>query len=773
MPAVLVTLGPIGQQEISTSFGLDPASEEAGLRLCDRLSAGGTMAAGEDAGGRYFFAGVALRDSTGGLLGVIALADALPRAAPDADDQAVLLNLASLAGDRIARIGQTAQLKRQVAIETLRARLLAATVEAANFTAAIAGAAKAIMEATQATTCSVFRLAPDQEAVLHIHSAGHGFAGHRDHVARILRVPLTIHNSEVGAALASGQTRLTRDLGTLDLDRRPAIREVIRSGLKTQIILPVDLSGDRHAFSIGLQETPEDCDGLMEILRHAAGELRIVLRRMRDQEETALFRRAVEVCPDAVMITEAEPFDPPGPRILYVNEAFTRVTGYTAEEVIGQTPRILQGQGTSAEARAFVKGMLSKWRPVRQEILNYRKDGTPIWLDMNIAPVADASGWYTHWVSVERDVTQRHVAERQREQITRELELLISAMPGVLQRIQPRPDGSWDAVFSAPAIEALTGFTPAEIAGNGHRDHFSEADMQMVRECMQIALEVGESALEAPFRRRDGRKIILHAAMRANRRLDGVQEIIVVWTDVTIQREQAWQVAQANRLSTLGEMATGIAHELNQPLTAIPVVAEVALMKLDQPVPDIGGARERVERMAELAMRAAAIIKNLRDFATDRGSRNVPVRLEEAVTRTRLLVERMIVAGGIQLDFDIAADLPPVLGDLVRIEQVLVNLLLNARDALEETRPAAPRIVVTMARDTTHGRVEIADNAGGIAPEIMDRLFDPFFTTKGPDRGTGLGLSISRAAMTTMGGEISVRNGREGAVFTLLFATVE
>ena len=114
-----------------------------------------------------------------------------------------------------------------------------------------------------------------------------------------------------------------------------------------------------------------------------------------------------------------------------------------------------------------------------------------------------------------------------------------------------------------------------------------------------------------------------------------------------------------------------------------------------------------------------------------------------------------------------------MLGDLVRIEQVLVNLLLNARDALEETRPAAPRIVVTMARDTTHGRVEIADNAGGIAPEIMDRLFDPFFTTKGPDRGTGLGLSISRAAMTTMGGEISVRNGREGAVFTLLFATVE
>ena len=123
--------------------------------------------------------------------------------------------------------------------------------------------------------------------------------------------------------------------------------------------------------------------------------------RLRLLESVALYAR------DSIVITEAEPIDQPGPRILFCNGAFTETTGYSAEEVLGQTPRILQGPGTDPTARAKLREAFAAWRPVTVELLNYRKDGTPFWVELSIVPVADDKGWYTHWVSVQRDVTER------------------------------------------------------------------------------------------------------------------------------------------------------------------------------------------------------------------------------------------------------------------------------------------------------------------------------------------------------------------------------
>ncbi len=114
---------------------------------------------------------------------------------------------------------------------------------------------------------------------------------------------------------------------------------------------------------------------------------------------------------DAILITEAEPIGLPGPRILYCNAAFTRTTGYAESEIVGRTPRLLQGPGTDRAALAKLRGALSRWEPVVVELLIYRKDGTTFWVELSIVPVADETGWFTHWVSVQRDVSGRKEAE--------------------------------------------------------------------------------------------------------------------------------------------------------------------------------------------------------------------------------------------------------------------------------------------------------------------------------------------------------------------------
>ncbi|WP_295813753.1 PAS domain-containing protein [uncultured Deinococcus sp.] len=132
-------------------------------------------------------------------------------------------------------------------------------------------------------------------------------------------------------------------------------------------------------------------------------------------EQLRLLRSVLDHATDAVLITEAEPTDLPGPRILYANAAFTRMTGYTPEELLGQTPRLLQGPRSDRQALDRVRAALTAWAPVEVELINYRKDGTEFWVELSISPVADETGWYTHWIAIQRDITARKRSMEQRE----------------------------------------------------------------------------------------------------------------------------------------------------------------------------------------------------------------------------------------------------------------------------------------------------------------------------------------------------------------------
>lgn len=133
--------------------------------------------------------------------------------------------------------------------------------------------------------------------------------------------------------------------------------------------------------------------------------------RQRLEERLYLLESVVLSINDVVLITEAEPFDLPGPRVIYVNEAFKRMTGYSSEEIIGKTPRILQGVKTERDQLDKIRRALEKWESVRVEMTNYRKDGSEFTVELSISPIANEAGWYTHWVSVQREMTERKRAE--------------------------------------------------------------------------------------------------------------------------------------------------------------------------------------------------------------------------------------------------------------------------------------------------------------------------------------------------------------------------
>ena len=249
--------------------------------------------------------------------------------------------------------------------------------------------------------------------------------------------------------------------------------------------------------------------------------------------------------------------------------------------------------------------------------------------------------------------------------------------------------------------------------------------------------------------------------------------VLISIMDVTARRATENQLHSARmelthvaRVATLGELTVSIAHELNQPLAAMITNGAAGLRWLKRVEPDLAKVQSSMESMVADAKRASEIIKNLRALSKKSSPVAAHVNLNEVLEETVALVQREIDINRVSLQFALAADLPQVAGDRVQLQQVILNLLLNAIQAMSQTSENIRKLLIESIADERAALVKIHDSGPGLTPETREKLFSPFYTTK--PEGMGMGLSICRSIVTAHGGSITA-NSLQGAGTTFEF----
>jgi len=242
--------------------------------------------------------------------------------------------------------------------------------------------------------------------------------------------------------------------------------------------------------------------------------------------------------------------------------------------------------------------------------------------------------------------------------------------------------------------------------------------------------------------------------------------VVHVLRDITEERAMRGQMAQAQKLAAIGELVAGVAHELNNPLTGILGFAHLLMEKGPE-----AAMRDDLEKIAGEARRAARIVRNLSAFSREASSSRLsrrPVDIDELIGKTLELRGYQLNVSGIDVVLALAGDLPRTAADPDELQQVFLNIINNAEQAMAG-RGSRKSLVIRTERSQSGGiRIQIRDSGAGIPEKVMDRIFDPFFTTKDSGRGTGLGLSVCYGIVRAHGGSIGVANQAEGgAVFTV------
>jgi len=266
-----------------------------------------------------------------------------------------------------------------------------------------------------------------------------------------------------------------------------------------------------------------------------------------------------------------------------------------------------------------------------------------------------------------------------------------------------------------------------------------------------------------PLQTVDGRRLIVNLATVPLLGKDNeVIGRLLIINDLTERVNLEYQVIQADKLSSVGLLAAGVAHEVNTPLAVIASQAQMLMRQMDPDDPRIG----TLEKISKQAFRASEIVNNLLKFSRTSGSDYAELDLNRVIRETLSLLEPMLHASRIIVDTELSTSLPPIHGNAGKLQQVFINLIMNARDAM----PEGGNLKVSTACENSCVHVEVSDTGVGIPPEYLSKIFDPFFTTKSKTRGTGLGLAVSYGIIREHAGRIDVesRAGR-GTCFRLEF----
>jgi PAS domain S-box-containing protein len=422
--------------------------------------------------------------------------------------------------------------------------------------------------------------------------------------------------------------------------------------------------------------------------------------------------------------------------------------------------------------------LMEKWRKMlisgesdEIEARLRRADGVYRWFLIKASPFRDETGTIVRWYGTSTDIEDRKHAEEAVVASERNLRLIINTMPALAWSAQA--DGNVDFVNQRWLDYA--GLSPVQAQGWGWAQAFHPDDLGHLNDYWLSIIAAGQPGeIEARLRRFDGtyRWFLFRASP-----LRDESGRIVKWygTNTDIDRrkraEEELRTAQSElarvmRVMTMGQLTASIAHEVNQPLSGIITNASTCLRMLDANPPNVEGARETARRTIRDGHRASDVITRLRTLYSKKEPAVESMDLNEAAREVTALSSTEIQRNGVSLRQELADSLPPVTGDRVQLQQVILNLLRNAVDAMSTIDDRPRDLVVRTEWDGGNQvRLSVKDSGVGFTPQAADRVFEAFYTTK--TDGMGIGLSISRSIIEAHQGRLwATRNDGPGSTFS-------
>lgn len=442
------------------------------------------------------------------------------------------------------------------------------------------------------------------------------------------------------------------------------------------------------------------------------------------------------------------------------NKGAERVLGWTEAEIIGQPCDVLypsdereEGKPASDLGTAMTNGHMS------ETMWLVRKNGTEFLADVTITPLSDRNGALRGFAKIIHDVTDRQASDLAIERREKLLEAVLATVPDAMVVI----DESGQIRSFSRTAEQTFGYSEDELVGRNVNVLMPSPDHERHNGYLKRYLETGERRIIGIGRvvtglRKDGTPFPMELAV-GEARTEGERLFTGFIRDLTEKRQDEAHIQELQsellhvaRLSAMGTMASTLAHELNQPLTAIAAYAEAAEPLIADPdAAQRALLREILQDLAAQALRAGSIVRRLREFVSrgeiEKQIEDLPRLISDAAQLALMGSRENGVSAKIELD-PAAAN---ILADRVQIQQVLTNLIRNALDAMEKSE-RRELTISTKANGATMVAISVSDTGSGIAPEISEKLFQAFSSTKG--NGMGLGLSICRTIVEAHGGRI-------------------
>lgn len=386
------------------------------------------------------------------------------------------------------------------------------------------------------------------------------------------------------------------------------------------------------------------------------------------------------------------------------------------------------------------------------------KDGTKTYWLVRTAPICDDAGNVVAAMEMSLDITQHRLLEQQLAASEKKYYAIFNNIPNpvfVLQR------DTLVILDINESVKAVYGYDSADLVHTPFLSLFRDAASTEYERQLTTRSVINQVKQVT----KDGKTIFVNIRISPSE-YESERVLLVTTSDITKRLETEQQLIHASKIATLGEMATGVAHELNQPLSVIKMASRYFMKKIGkQEKLDENTLFTMLEKIDRNVDRATRIINHMRQFARKSEQDLKKIDVNRVLESAFEIFSQQLKIRGVETVWETAQDLPPIVGDAGRLEQVFINLLLNARDAIEEKELSsgkghAPglekKIYLRTFSKEARVIVEVEDTGTGIPEDIKEKIFEPFFTTKEVGKGTGLGLSIGYGIVKDCGGEINV-----------------